>query len=278
MVYYCYMKGKQKQIKIIRLTQILCVCFFVFSSSTSYATFYGGYHYRPYHYGNPYYDGHHYRHNRGHYSHYGTHAYISGDVALLFLGVLGAALLAHTLTNDYVPQKHIYPKAYSYKQPKRKIQAKPVYYRKTVKPINYNYRENEGWEQLANGNTSYALDIFAVQSQQNLDAGEPKLGFAIAAAKLGEKNRAVRAMRKAVRIDANALNNIEVDEIKPEIQKIAKNYQSTANNTSYNSDTAFMMATLSYLQQEFTTASSQIDENDNSQSANNLRELLKRKL
>ncbi len=143
--------------------------------------------------------------------------------------------------------------------------------------LSVDYNENEGWERLAKGNADYALDIFAVQSQQNLNSGKPKVGFAIAAATMGEKERANRAMRKAVRIDANTLNSVDINTIEPTIKQLTENYQPNKNNTN-DTDNSFMMATLPYLKQDYATANTLIAENDQSQSANKLRELLKSKL
>ncbi len=94
---------------------------------------------------------------------------------------------------------------------------------------------------------------------------------------MGEKERANRAMRKAVRIDANTLNSVDINTIEPTIKQLTENYQSNKNNTN-DTDNSFMMATLPYLKQDYATANTLIAENDQSQSANKLRELLKSKL
>jgi hypothetical protein len=202
-------------------------------------------------------------------------AHVSSDAAYVVLGILGAALLGHIFTNNKPAYKDTYPKTYSTTPRVNVVNTAPVKYRTPNKKTIYHYNENEGWERLAKGNADYALDIFAVQSQQNLNSGKPKVGFAIAAATMGEKERAIRAMRKAVRIDANALNRVDINTIEPTIKQLTESYQSNKNNTN---DTSFMMATLSYLKQDYATANTLIAENDQSQSANNLRELLKSKL
>jgi len=275
------MVTRQKYPGTSRLIQILSICFFVFASSPSSATYYGGHHYQhhydyygyPYH--RPYYNYHH-GHDRGYRAHYGVHAHLGGDAAYVVLGVLGAALLAHILTKDTSSSRNTSPEVYSYYPPVKVVRPAAVVYKKPVnKKTIYHYSKNEGWDWLAKGNADYALDIFAIQSQQNLNAGEPKVGFAIAAATIGEKDRAIHAMRKAVRIDANALNNIDINTIKPTVKKLTEDFQSGTNNKPEDADVAFMMASLFYLQQDYETANTLIAENDQSQSANNLRELLK---
>lgn len=274
------MASNQKHPEISRLVQILCIACFVFVSPPSYATYYGKHHYqhRYGHYGysyyRPYYN-RYYGYHQGYHGHYGAQAYFSGDAAYIVLGVLGAALLTQIFTNNKSYYKKPYPKAYSYTPPVTVITPAPVNYQTPVTKTIYHYGENEGWERLANGNADYALDIFAVQSQQNLNSGEPKVGFAIAAATLGEKERAIRVMRKAVCIDANALNSVDINTIKPTIKKLTENYKSNINDNPVDTDTAFMLAILSYLQQDYETANTLVAENDQSQSAINLRKLLK---
>lgn len=263
-----------------KLIQILCICCFIFASPLSYATYYGGHHYKhhyrhysyPYH--RPYYNYHHGHHRRYH-GHYGVSAHLSGDAAYVVLGVLGAALLAHIFTDNKSQYSETTHKAYATTPSINVVTPASVQYQKQRNKSIYHYRENEGWERLANGNADYALDIFAVQSQQNLNSGVPKVGFAIAVATMGEKDRAIRAMRKAVRIDANALNSIDINTIKLTINKLTEDYQSTINNNPVDTDAAFMAATLSYLQQDYETAKSLIAKNDQSESANKLRGLLK---
>ena len=89
-------------------------------------------------------------------------------------------------------------------------------------------------------------------------------------------DRATRAMRKAIRIDANALDKININNIKPIIDTLTENYKLISNNN--NTNNAFMVAVLSYLKQDYSTANNLIAENDKSQSANNLRKLLAKKL
>ena len=268
---------KQKQLKITRLIQVFCIFSFVFISQPSYAAYYGGHHhYRPYYgyhsypYHRPYYNYH-----RGYHGHYGVGAHVRGDAAYVVLGVLGVALLAHIFTNNKSESKESYPKSYPHKPPVKVVTQKPVKYQKPKNRTYYRYSENQGWEMLAKGNADTALDIFAVQSQQTLNSGKPKVGFAIAAATVGANDRAIRAMRKAVRIDVNALNNIDIHPIKHTIKELSANYQAKLNNNINDKNTAFMMATLFYLEQDYDKAKALIAKNDQSQSANNLRALLK---
>jgi len=88
-------------------------------------------------------------------------------------------------------------------------------------------------------------------------------------------DRATRAMRKAIRIDADALDKININNIKPTIETLTENYMLISNKN--NTNNAFMVAVLSYLKQDYSTANNLIAENDKSQSANNLRRLIVKK-
>jgi len=79
-------------------------------------------------------------------------------------------------------------------------------------------------------------------------------------------------MRKAIRVDAGALDKININNIKPTIETLTKNYQPISNNI--NTDNAFMISVLSYLKQDYSIAINLVAENDQSQSANKLRKLI----
>ena len=258
-----------------RAFKLFSVSILLFVTSPNYAMAYGshGYHFGYSHYGYSY-NAHH-----GHYSHHGH----IGTAGYVFLGILGVAVLSQILNNNNYRYRH-YRRPYSYNQPTYR-QSRPynpptrsgrvsTNNKSRAKTI-YDYSDNEGWDWLAKGNADYALDIFAIQSQQNLNSGIPKVGFAIAAAANNEMDRATRAMRKAIRIDADALDKININNIKPTIETLTENYMLISNKN--NTNNAFMVAVLSYLKQDYSTANNLIAENDKSQSANNLRRLIVKK-
>lgn len=262
-----------------RAFKLFSVSILLFVTSPNYAMAYGshGYHFG---YGHGYgHYGYSYNAHHGHYSHHGH----IGTAGYVFLGILGVAVLSQILNNDNYRYRH-YRRPYSYNQPTYR-QSRPynpptrsgrvsTNNKSRAKTI-YDYSDNEGWDWLAKGNADYALDIFAIQSQQNLNSGIPKVGFAIAAAANNEMDRATRAMRKAIRIDADALDKININNIKPIIDTLTENYKLISNKN--NTNNAFMVAVLSYLKQDYSTANNLIAENDKSQSANNLRKLIVKK-
>lgn len=262
-----------------RAFKLFSVSILLFVTSPNYAIAYGGH---GYHFGYGHGYGHYGYSYNAHHGHYSHHGHI-GTAGYVFLGILGVAVLSQILNNDNYRYRH-YRRPYSYNQPtyRQSRPYKPSTRSGRVSTNNksraktiYDYSDNEGWDWLAKGNTDYALDIFAIQSQQNLNSGIPKVGFAIAAAANNEMDRATRAMRKAIRIDANALDKININNIKPTIETLTENYMLISNKN--NTNNAFMVAVLSYLNQDYSTANNLIAENDKSQSANNLRKLIVKK-
>ena len=255
---------------IRRAVRMFSIPLLLFIASPNYAVAYGGH-------------GYHHSYGHGYGVHYSSHGHI-GTAGYVFLGILGVAVLSQIFNNDNYRDRH-YHKPYSYNQPTYKqsrtytppahSRRVSVHERTKVKQI-FTYADNEGWDWLAKGNAEYALDIFAIQSQQNLNSGIPKVGFAIAAAINGDMDRATRAMRKAIRVDATALDKININNLRPTIKTLSENYKLNLN-TNNNADNAFMIAALSYLQQDYETASNIISENDQSQSAINLRRLITKK-
>lgn len=262
-----------------RAFKLFSVSILLFVTSPNYAMAYGGH---GYHFGYGHGYGHYGYSYNAHHGHYSHHGHI-GTAGYVFLGILGVAVLSQILNNDNYRYRH-YRRPYSYNQPTYR-QSRPynpptrsgrvsTNNKSRAKTI-YDYSDNEGWDWLAKGNADYALDIFAIQSQQNLNSGIPKVGFAIAAAANNEMDRATRAMRKAIRIDADALDKININNIKPTIETLTENYMLISNKN--NTNNAFMVAVLSYLNQDYSTANNLIAENDKSQSANNLRKLIVKK-
>ena len=263
--------------QIIRqIARMLSISLLLFVATPNHAIAYGGHGYG--HHGYSHY-GHH-----GYGVHYSSHGHI-GTAGYVFLGILGVAVLSQIFNNDNYRDRH-YHKPYSYNQPtyrQSRTYTPPAQPRRVTVDDRINekqiftYADNEGWDWLAKGNAEYALDIFAIQSQQNLNSGIPKIGFAIAAAAKGDMDRATRAMRKAIRIDATALDKININNIKPTIERLSEYYKLNLNTNKNNIDTAFMIAVLSYLKQDYATANNLISVNDQSQSTNNLRELIIKK-
>src|SRR5690606_20406920 len=187
--------------------------------------------------------------------------------------LFGAVLLSHLLSNRDDRYRGVYQRSHAYQQ--------PVIYQPPALPVRhsapvYKYGSHEGWNALSGGNAGFALDIFAIQSQEDMGNGVPRIGFALAAAANAELDRGARAMRKALSIDPWALNDIHItNELRLMIDMLAEEYTAALQHKGQGLDYSFMAATLSYLKQDYSTASEMIPDSDQSQSASNLRQILR---
>jgi len=250
---------------IYRIGRAFSVSCFLFMASSGNAAAYSSYHFG---YGVQNYGYH------GHYgisAHYSSHGGI-GTAGYVILGLFGAALLTHILNSDNYRHRGAYRRSPPY-QPSvtNNRPGPPVRYSAPA----YRYGVHEGWDALSRGNARFALDIFAIQSQENMGSGIPRVGFALAAAANGELDRGARTMRKALSIDPDALNTIQViDELRLTIDLLTEEYTAAIQNGDPDFDNSFMLATLSYLKQDYAAAGDMIASADQSQSANNLRNAL----
>lgn len=232
--------------------------------ATAYGGFYNGYQYRQYY--RPY----------GHYGGYaGYHYSDHGDaVGYLILGLIGGAILTNILTNDNHNHRY-YPQRATYFPERYQRSTLPATSNTVTGERDYHYGNQEGWDKLAKGDAGHALDIFAVQSQQQLHNGVPRIGFALAAAAIGDRDRGMRAMRKAVSMDPNALQNLTLNpDVFATIDFLQGEYSRAIQSDNNNTDDAFMLATLSVMKNDFATAQELMNNTDTSNSAKNLRELL----
>lgn len=141
---------------------------------------------------------------------------------------------------------------------------------------------NEGWRLLAQNRSSEALSFFSGQAGRYQKDGVPKVGYALSTAMQGDLDRAAWAMRRAFRIDPNALHYVNIEQpLRIIINKLitAYNAQLDYSYGAENSDAAFMVAALNYLLHNENAARKAIEEamgkaNDNSQSAQNLYNLV----
>lgn len=247
--------------------RVFCTGVFLFMAGSGNALAYGGYGI-----GHGYHHGHH-------GGHYGVHASYSSHghdntAAYVILGLFGAVLLSHLLHQEEYRYRGTYRRSPSYQPTVTYNRPAPPVSRVSRGPA-YSYGSDEGWDQLAEGNTRHALDVFAVQSQQHLDSGLPRVGFALAAAAKGELDRGTRAMRKAISIDPYALNAIpDNEELGPTIDLLTKKYRTGLAERNSDPDNSFMVATLAYLNQDYAAAGDALADSDRSHSASNLRKLI----
>ena len=113
------------------------------------------------------------------------------------------------------------------------------------------YRHDEtpshGWELVKKGRSQKALNVFSRIANRYPYDGEPKIGYAVAAAQSRQMYDGVRAMRRALRYDPDSLDRIRVDgKLYDELYELAKGYQRRTHGLD-SADRHFMAASLYYL-------------------------------
>ncbi len=136
-----------------------------------------------------------------------------------------------------------------------------------------------GWSLLGNNQASAALADFGRQAQASPSKGDPKVGYALASADLGHLDKGVWAMRRALKIDPNALHYVALDQhLDAKVQQIIQQYEKQQAYSSRDADTAFMLASLHFLRRDMKAARNHIHQamraEDRSTSTINLRALI----
>ncbi|MDZ7753524.1 MAG: hypothetical protein U5S82_18230 [Gammaproteobacteria bacterium] len=132
----------------------------------------------------------------------------------------------------------------------------------------------DGWSRLAAGDARGALRSFGLAAEAAPDSGQPKAGYAVAAAATGDLSRGVWAMRRAFRIDADGLHYLEVDdELRPRLEEVLAAYSPVEGQ-----DEAFMNAALYYILEAPDSATEALERlkafGDDSEAAQNLEALI----
>jgi tetratricopeptide (TPR) repeat protein len=146
--------------------------------------------------------------------------------------------------------------------------------------INYpdNYSDN-AWETLAQGQAQIALRQFSKEAQAYPKAAVPKIGYALSAAIAGDLKQGVIAMRRAFKIDPESLHYFHIGQgLIPPVSQLISKYQHKLSHRGRRKNEAFMVAALSYLIQDYTTAYQALEraerDGDRSRSFKNLRNIL----
>jgi len=133
------------------------------------------------------------------------------------------------------------------------------------------------WDLLASRRYGEALQGFEAVAQANPGSGEPKIGYALASASLGDFSQGVWAMRHAYRLDREAVGSIKIDaRIRPQIEHLLAGYRDTERVD--RREAAFMRASLYFLLGDMGRAAPELEialeEGDRSLSTLHLRGLI----
>ncbi|RMH23688.1 MAG: hypothetical protein D6693_11015 [Planctomycetota bacterium] len=136
----------------------------------------------------------------------------------------------------------------------------------------------DGWTDLALGHERSAFRYFSRAAARAADDGAPKVGYAIAAAMLGDHRRAAWAMRRALTTDPYSLSALRLDErLLGRLDRLAESYADAADG-AHNYDADFMLAALSELLGDHALARIAIDtaieRGDRSDAARILRDMI----
>ena len=143
------------------------------------------------------------------------------------------------------------------------------------------YQEDyaRGWNLLREDRPAEALQAFGHYAQANPSEGMPKVGYALALAELGRLDKGIRAMRRALQENPEALPYVPIDEkLRPKVIRTKGRYEQAERFFNNDPGGSFMMAALYYLLDDMDAARKAMERNmdsyDTSTSAKNLQRLI----
>ncbi len=172
----------------------------------------------------------------------------------------------HNYSGHYGYGRHNYPYrhhygGYGYYSPYSSYNdysSRPTYRDRGGKSID---ATANGWSLLANNQASAALYDFGRQAESSPSKGNPKIGYALASADLGQLDKGVWAMRRALRNDPGSLHYVALDQnLDSKVKQIIQKYEKKLAYSSRDADAAFMLASLHYLRRDIKAAHNNIDQ------------------
>ncbi len=145
--------------------------------------------------------------------------------------------------------------------------------------IDYQEDYARGWNLLREDRPAEALQAFGHYAQANPSEGMPKVGYALALAELGRLDKGIRAMRRALQENPEALPYMAIDEkLRPKVERTKGRYEQSDQFSGNDSGGSFMLAVLYYLLDDMDAAQKAMERNidsyDTSTSAKNLKRLI----
>ncbi len=111
------------------------------------------------------------------------------------------------------------------------------------------------WASLAEGHYARALAAFVDEASSHPNQGRPKVGYALSAAANGDLVRGVWAMRRALRVDPDAMQYVTVDgALRHRVEQLIARYVESADYALDDAEATFMLASLYYLLRESDSA------------------------
>jgi tetratricopeptide (TPR) repeat protein len=128
-----------------------------------------------------------------------------------------------------------------------------------------------------------ALQAFGDYAQANPTEGIPRVGYALALAELGRLDKGIRAMRRALQENSEALSYVAIDgELRPKVERVKGRYEQSEQFFDNDPGGSFMLAALYYLLDDMDAAQKAMERNidsyDTSTSARNLKRLIEEEI
>ncbi len=155
------------------------------------------------------------------------------------------------------------------------------HYRDYHRPDYHHYRPRyqyttieDGWNLVKKGRSNTALEVFGRLAKSNPGAGQPKLGYAIAAADTGQLSQSVWSMRRALQFGPGAFQMFVPDlRLRGTLERQVIKFKGRSHKLPQK-DAWFMQAAIYYLLKDSENCLNAIDKikkaEDNSDSAKNL--------
>jgi tetratricopeptide (TPR) repeat protein len=138
---------------------------------------------------------------------------------------------------------------------------------------------NDGWELLAQGDAREARRSFDRAREAFPNDGLPRVGYAIACALLDRGDEAVSEMRRVIRDDPDALDEVPQDEaLMVQVQHVIDLMNARTQERSDDADAYFMIAALRYVMDEdaraYLAIDMALDRGDRDRSARQLKSMI----
>jgi hypothetical protein len=140
-----------------------------------------------------------------------------------------------------------------------------------------------GWDKLTAGDTAAAVVAFEIEREASPEDGLPQIGIAIAAGLLGQYDKAIAAMRSALRADPDAFAEVPINQpLADQLIALLTHYRNITRDKPEDIEARFMQAAIRHLLGQDAMAYYSIDTaikaGDNDESARVLEGLIERAL
>lgn len=139
-------------------------------------------------------------------------------------------------------------------------------------PTYVEYRR-DAWDDLERGYHRAALDTFGILASSHRNDALPKIGYGLAAAGLHDDGVAATALRRALRVDGDAVRRFDASSrLDGVLRDLERRYENRVRLNPYDSDAVFLLAAVRTLRGDAITE--RMLENELQMLASDDRELL----